>query len=150
MSTLAWDGRCLAADQQITIGGTPVAGTKIFRGTDFLIGGCGDIQEVLLFVEWYESGQLKTDKPMLTRDSFTGYVVDENKVLWRFDHLLVPYKITRPFWAAGSGADYAMGAMAAGQSARRAVEIAIDLDINSGMGVQWMFLNREDEDAVDI
>lgn len=40
-----------------------------------------------------------------------------------------------PFWAAGSGADYAMGAMAAGKDAKEAVEIACRFDINCGLGV---------------
>lgn len=41
-------------------------------------------------------------------------------------------RITGPFFAIGSGADVAMGAMAAGASADEAVAIAIQLDTFSG------------------
>jgi ATP-dependent protease HslVU (ClpYQ) peptidase subunit len=41
------------------------------------------------------------------------------------------WEIKRPFAAVGSGSELAMGALAAGASARRAVRVACEFDINS-------------------
>jgi hypothetical protein len=48
-----------------------------------------------------------------------------------------------PFFAAGSGQDFALGAMAAGADARRAVEIAIQFDTQSGGRVDIRRLPRK-------
>jgi hypothetical protein len=44
-------------------------------------------------------------------------------------------EVASPFYAIGSGAHYAMGAMAAGASPKRAVEIAAQFDGSTGFGV---------------
>jgi len=45
-------------------------------------------------------------------------------------------------WAIGSGADYALGAMAAGKDARAAVLIAASLDTSTGDGVTTLRHSR--------
>jgi ATP-dependent protease HslVU (ClpYQ) peptidase subunit len=132
VTVLAWDGKFLAADRQATFGGTPVPATKIFRHNDELIGGSGNIQECIAFVEWYTSG-CPTPKPVFS-EGFGAYVI-KNGQLWKYESLLVPFVMDMPFWAAGCGADYAMGAMAAGKSAAEAVEIACRFDTGCGLGV---------------
>jgi len=131
LTVLAWDGRYLAADKQATFGGTPVPATKIFRHNDVLIGCAGEIQECLAFLEWYKSEGLP--KPTL-KEGFSAYVVSDKK-LYKYESMLYPYLMDMPFWAAGCGADYAIGAMAAGKSAKEAVEIACKFDNQCGLGV---------------
>ncbi len=133
MTTLAYDGRMLAADRQLTLGGTPMPLTKIFRLGTELVGLCGSVQESLLFLEWYQNGKDPNTRPKLS-DDFSALAIIPGKIL-RYEHLLKPWLIDLPFWAAGSGADYALGAMAAGKSAAEAVEIACRFDTGSGLGV---------------
>jgi ATP-dependent protease HslVU (ClpYQ) peptidase subunit len=45
-------------------------------------------------------------------------------------------------WAIGSGADYAMGAMAVGADAKRAVEVTSDLYCRCGLGVDVLHHDR--------
>lgn len=139
MTTLAYDGKTLAADRQLTLGGTPMPLRKIFRHNDELIGLSGSVQESLLFLEWYRNGGVSAgDKPKLS-DDFSALVITDGKIM-RYEALLMPWQIDLPFWAAGSGADYALGAMAAGKSAVEAVEIAIRFDTSSGMGIDYVDL----------
>lgn len=133
MTTVAWDGRMMAADKQLTLGGTPMPITKIFRIGNEVIGCCGSVQEAMLFIEWYRGNQDPKEKPKL-EEGFSAMVIKDGRCL-RFEHLLMPYEIDMPCWACGSGADYALGAMCAGKDAREAVEIACRLDVNSGMGI---------------
>lgn len=38
-------------------------------------------------------------------------------------------------WAVGSGCDYALGAMKFGATAKEAIAIASELDVNTGLGI---------------
>ena len=122
MTTLAYDGRTLAGDRQLTLGGTPMPMTKIFQLGSELIGLCGSVQESLQFLKWYQDGKDPETKPKLD-EGFSALVITPGRILRYEDHLM-PWQVNLPFWAAGSGADYALGAMAAGKNASEAVEIA--------------------------
>ena len=58
-------------------------------------------------------------------------------VVMYFDSVY-PNKVVADFYAIGSGNELALGAMAAGADARRAVEIAIMLDTSSGGEIHTM------------
>ena len=131
MSVIVWDGKTLAADKQDTYGGTAVPVTKIFRVGNELVGAVGKTQECVAFIEWVRSGR-PDPKPSLS-ENFCGYIVN-NGHLWRYEDMLVGVMMDVPFWAGGCGADYAMGAMAMGAAAQRAVEVACQLDVQCGLG----------------
>lgn len=138
MTVVAYDGKTLAADRQATYGNTPFPVTKIFRVGNDLVAGSGDWSECLAFLEWYESvkfAKLGGSPPKPDFKEGFGILVIRNGELWRYERELVPFLINVPFWAIGSGADYALGAMACGKSAKEAVEIACQFDINCGLGV---------------
>lgn len=143
MTTVAWDGQMMAADRQLTLGGTALPLKKIFRYDNGLVGCCGSVQESMLFLEWYRNGRDPERKPKLD-EGFSAMVVSDG-LCKRFENLLMPYLIDMPFWAAGSGADYALGAMAAGKSAKEAVEIAIRFDTGSGLGIDVLHIGEESE-----
>lgn len=52
------------------------------------------------------------------------------------------HKMGKTKWAIGSGADYALGAMYAGKSAKEAVEIASQLDTGTGLGVDVVTFDK--------
>lgn len=137
MSTIAWDGRIgmLAADRQLTLGNSPLPVTKLFRLDSslgcMLVACCGEYEDAMLFIDWMADGKPGT---IALQDNFSALVVDKGRC-WRYGQQLQGYLIDAPFWAAGSGADYAVGAMAMGANAREAVEIASQYDVFTGCGV---------------
>lgn len=138
MTVLAWDGKTLAADRQLTLGGTPIPSTKIHREDDHLVGLLGEVQEGLAFLEWYRGGCDPKEKPTM-KQGFAAYVVI-GKQLWKYESMLIPYLIDMPFWGAGSGGEFAIGAMAAGKTATEAVEIACQFDNCCGLGIDTLSL----------
>lgn len=56
MTTIAWDGKTLAGDKQVTTGGTATKTTKVFKVKTkkgyVLVGYSGDLADGQAFVEW--------------------------------------------------------------------------------------------------
>ena len=149
MTTAAWDGKTMAADRQSTTGGmrhqSPQA--KIHQGTyhgmPALFAGAGTVVYSASMIEWLLLGMPDERKPEMPEspDSFTVFVATEAGVFLYVDSLR-PIPLGQIKWAIGSGGEYAFGAMDAGASAKRAVEIACDRDTNSGMGVDVLTLRK--------
>lgn len=127
-TTIAFDGKEMAADSQMTVGSwmmfTP---EKLTRIDGDVIGCAGNCEEIVKFKIWYRDRTRPFPK---MKGSFEA-------ICWTKDGLMryttsgVPIKFNPPY-ALGSGSDIAMGAMKAGVGARRAVEIATETDIYSG------------------
>jgi len=141
MTTVAWDGKLLAGDRLCCFGGTPVVTTKVFALNGVLIGTAGLKVDGILFREWVEKGRPADKKPVVG-DNFTGLLVEASGELIYYDGpKLVPVPMPAgQRWSLGSGCDFALGAMAAGASAIQAVEIACVLDVNTGLGVDYVSL----------
>ena len=133
MTTIAYRDGIMAADSQLTSGSIAVSGnvSKIhFKdGNVFAVSGLwGDTLKIL---KWFEAG-LKGDIPKITDDSQglllkadgTFYGLWENQTMVSLDQ--------NEFYAIGSGADIALGAMEMGASAVESVEVGIKRDIYSG------------------
>lgn len=92
----------------------------------------------MIFVDWYGK---KTKPPAVLSDAdFTCLVLDEDG-LWEFDSYCRAEQITEEFYAIGSGAKVALGAMHHGASAQEAVEIAKLVDPYTGGEVKTMELS---------
>lgn len=135
MTTIAWDGTTLAADKQITWGGTPIVTTKLHRarsteGHRVIFGCAGKSFEIQAFVDWLKGFR---NMPVLTEIDFL--CVDASGQVWCANQALQWLPVHSKQWAIGSGADYALGAMAAGVNAVQAIKIASRLDVDTGLGV---------------
>ena len=105
---------------------------KIHRIGDDLVGYVGRSCYEQVFLDWFKSGR---PSPMpVIEDDMTAIVILSGKIL-EFKKECLPLEVNMPFWAIGCGAEYAMGAMAAGKTADEAVKIACRFDINCGLGV---------------
>lgn len=62
--------------------------------------------------------------------------------LWVYESSVIPVPIKNPFFAIGTGAGYAMGAMHLGKNPREAVEIACLYDTSSHGPIDEMKLER--------
>lgn len=102
--------------------------TKVYRHEDELIGLAGNVRDALAWLRWYSEGK-KGAKPkgegfaamILRKDGLYGVSSDTFEML-----------IERGFYGIGSGGGIAVGAFMAGANPKRAVEIACQVDANSG------------------
>lgn len=147
MTVIAWDGRTLAADKRAVNAGHKSTTTKIRRtASGDLIGASGDQDVATALMAWYERGADESKFPANRNND--GYprayllVVQRSRVM-RFECEPHPLLVEDPFYAMGSGRDYALAAMHLGYSAAEAVEVACALDTGCGNGMDAL----EFEDA---
>lgn len=143
MTTVAWDGHTLAADKRSCFGTLIHTVTKIYRVRGCLVAGAGDFDRIQEAVAWFESGADPAKLPPFQRDNndFVGLVVIQpDKTILRYERGPYPFKIESPFYAMGSGRDFAMAAMHLGLKAKEAVQVAMALDSGSGNGIDTMTL----------
>lgn len=138
MTVIAFDGHVLAGDRKATFGGTPNASRKVHRvvkdGTVGLFGFSGSGSFCRAYLHYLRTDERWTEP----RGEYTWTVlcVGADGMVWqRTDNACGWEPVGRRQWAIGSGADYALGAMAAGKTAREAVLIAARLDNSCGLGV---------------
>lgn len=127
MTTIATDGESMFSDSQQTGSYIDrVVVVKVYKVKGSLWGFCGSIAQGLVFLKWLDGGDKPTDL-----DAFEALQVDDEGKVFNWQRRLQPVEVGTPA-AIGSGGEYAMGAMMAGASPRKAVEIACELDTRSG------------------
>lgn len=151
MTTIAYRAGVIAADSLISQDDCALGdSTKVVRlENGCLFGAAGDADTRNIEVRL---GALRSPKRMPLGSSLTRHKVDFHGILvWPTGeafHLMVSepegkrgwtgsvFAIDRPYHAIGSGAAYALGAMAAGKGAVEAVKIACQFDLKSRPPVQ--------------
>lgn len=139
MTTIATDGVTIAADSQVTGCGQIVGDVcKVRRAQNGdMFATTGPSDEGILFAQWLDGGG---DKPDLSEEFCAVILTKSGDVQWVGKKLvrvpcIVPY-------ANGSGGDIALGAMLAGASPIRAVEIAALRDTCTGGPVNHMSIQE--------
>ncbi|MGI9449467.1 MAG: hypothetical protein ACR2QH_02265 [Geminicoccaceae bacterium] len=113
-----------------------------------LIGCCGEIGAMIRVVDWLRDGGERKRCPDLPDDcEFEGIVVSREGEVLHYDRHLVPIRVANEFHAIGSGRKLALGAMMAGASAKRAVQIACQYDNGSREPVRTLKLRDLKADA---
>lgn len=140
MTTLAYRDGVLAADRKSTFCNVAIATTKVRRLADGTLVGCtGDSGLCRKLIEWLQDGADPDSYPDLDGKCHMLIVRPTGKV-YLYDSCSAPVELEEKFVAFGSGQDFAVTAMHLGYSAREAVEIACQLDVNSGKGVDALVL----------
>lgn len=137
MTTIAWDGKTLAADSQAQTT-FKTRSRKLYRLPDGAIfGAAGFVQEALAVLAWLNGGEKPGDL-----ENFEGLIINKagGDVLGM---RLMREPVLEPFYAIGSGAHYALAAMACGKSAVEAVRIAARFDPGTGGPVEFMRLGKK-------
>ena len=146
LTTVACNREEMAADSQVNVGNTVVGETtKVRRVRGDLVGTCGKTADGILFREWYEAGAVRGDGgagPKLDGDFVALILRPEGVFVSHDDYVLVP--VERGEYAIGSGMDFALAAMRAGETPEGAVCIACDLDSGSGPPVVSMSLQPKE------
>jgi hypothetical protein len=100
---------------------------KLYRKAGAIIGLAGDSGPGLVFLDWYGTGRAKPTSLIDGDADFTALVLTK-KGLFEYDKWCRGEKVIGRFYAIGSGAKAALGALHMGATARRAVEIACRVD----------------------
>lgn len=130
MTTIAYDGKSLAADSQCTTGGLKCRAVKIVKSpSGFLAAGTGDLNSILPWLRWVRRGLRPEEQPESLNSKSTIVIVDPRGRAHTFEGAAVRTPLLEKFWAFGSGAELALGAMAMGADARTAVKVACKFDV---------------------
>lgn len=137
MTTIAYRGGVLAADSRAYSGGAAPIGAKvkIHRLPDGTLFGVSsnNVGADTLLRRWVEGGCQPAESGDLKPDSFSVLLIrPDGAVFYANDNLDLSGPLSAPFFAIGSGKEAALGAMVMGADARRAVEVACELDMWSG------------------
>jgi ATP-dependent protease HslVU (ClpYQ) peptidase subunit len=132
VTTIAYRDGVLAADSLVTEGNRRVGMvTKVFAKNGVVAACAGCLAHMHAFRDWFLNGMSGDPPSLLNGDSesdaiiiYRGRVVTWSKLGWDM--------MRSDFYAIGSGAGPALGAMAAGATAEQAVVAAITLDVWSG------------------
>jgi len=136
MTTIAYDGKILAADTQATSSYIDQDHyQKFYEVNGEIVAGTGDIASIYAWLDWYTAGADPELFPKPLDDSLAILVIDRKTGKHRMHchHLAYPGTPWRKkAIAVGTGQDFAMGALLAGATAPEAVKIAMKLDPCSG------------------
>lgn len=139
MTTIAWDGRTLAGDRRGNAGGMAYELSKIRRTADGrLLGFSGDIGVGMLMLDWLDRGGARPPQQDTDRWA-TVLEITPDGACWCHGRDS-RWRIEQPFFAIGSGRDFALAAMALGRSAAEAVDLAARFDTGTGNGVDALAL----------
>lgn len=103
-----------------------------------IYAGAGDLDDLERFFQWRREG----GAPPNFEDGIDILeVCEEGIFIW--GKKFVRLKINQDVYAAGSGAQYAMGALAAGCTPKQAITIAARLDTGTGLPIEFARLKRK-------
>ena len=118
----------MSADSQATSGASASSTTKIFKGKDYIVGYAGTESAGRKFVSWLKDRE--TDKPSLS--DFEALVLHFDGRMEYWDDNMFPIEIKDPYYAIGSGADFASASMFHGHSTEEALKAARHHDVYTG------------------
>jgi hypothetical protein len=134
----------LVSDSKITMEkreqDTHYEGPKLVRKGEAIIGTAGSCDLGEAFVKWYGTKRKKPNGFGKGAD-FEALVLS-SRGLYHYDEYLSGGRVNNAFFAIGSGATCALGALHAGADAEQAVRIACKVDNLSGEPIQIMKLNE--------
>lgn len=151
MTTIAFDGHTLAADSLCCeYFGLKSTNVKIFERPDFLVGFSGDVGLAHAWLRSVDSKELSLDEVLRRgipdwrreEDNLHIMLIDRFGTIYTACSGVFVLARDRHYHAIGSGRDFALAAMRVGADAKRAVEIAIEFDNNSGGEVQALIVKK--------
>jgi len=145
MSVVVWDGKTLAADRKAVCNGHQFATSKSRQLVDgTVLAWTGTQPTGLLLAEWYEAGEDRSKWPasQQTEEWAQLIVVTPNgKEVFEYGNHPVRLTIESVPFAWGMDKKFALGALAMGADARKAVEITNRLCDSCGFGVDAYDVN---------
>jgi hypothetical protein len=106
---------------------------KLRVGKNSIFGACGDWDKCLKMFHALETGEIDSDIDVTVLEL-------RNDGIWIYESTIIPAKIKNDWWAIGTGANWCMGALAAGATLKEAMEIACKYDTSSRGPIDYMTL----------
>jgi hypothetical protein len=155
MTTIAFRDGIMAADSQVTVdseggGARKFRCEKLYRvkvrngrkTVPALVGLAGGSYDGLAFLDWLMGADPEPPTRLIEGEAdFTALVLNKFG-LFEYDKWCRPERVLEKFYAVGSGAKAALGAMHMGASATCAVAIACKIDPYSAPPIVSMSLKR--------
>jgi ATP-dependent protease HslVU (ClpYQ) peptidase subunit len=142
VTVIAWDGKTLAADKMACSAGYGYTVTKVHRLRDGGIAAfAGDGDGAMALLAWLNAAQNPAAYPEAQKDNDTSaLVIRPDGSVWSYGKTPYPQRIECERYGMGHGRDFALAAMHCGKSAREAVDLACQLDVYCGNGVDTLEL----------
>ena len=151
MTTILVDSEVgfMAADRMVTDNECGVAipcETKIYRVGGYLAAFSGMEGSAEYFMDWLKTGDWD-DPPepiydIHPEDEFGAILLGEDGI-WVADKFCRPTPINYRYYASGSGGQFAWAVLEAGCGVETAMEVAIKMDPNSGVGDEVVYFVDE-------
>lgn len=141
MTTIAYKDGWIAADSCCTIGNYTSNSKKLYIIPDVgVVGFAGAGNAMFKIADWWLEG-CQGDAPTVDNDkgeSCIGILVSRKGVFCLFDGIH-PMEIDDPWFAIGSGSDFAISALSLGKNPKEAVEHAMQFDVGTGGRVDAIY-----------
>jgi ATP-dependent protease HslVU (ClpYQ) peptidase subunit len=136
----------IAADSQLTVDDSLRYNCeKLFRVKDGIIGFVGTTSHGMELLRHLQKSDSRipppTDGNTYYREDFGALLLTAHGI-YIYDESLIADRVTGPFFALGTGALAALGAMERGANAIEAVKVACKYDTYCREPVRWMSLKR--------
>lgn len=137
MTCIAYKDGILAADTLMVNNERKSYTQKLFRHGNQCVAICGDFARGMEMLAWFKGGAIPAEYPA-KRDpnDFARLVVAQDDGICTFENGPFPFWHKELFTAYGTGADFAIGAMAMGASAVEAVKVAIEHCASCGGNIE--------------
>lgn len=139
MTTVIATEKGIYADTQCSYS-VPFNVSKVARIGKSIWAGAGDMDDLQKFFDWVNRGGKSKDIPSFDDGIDVLEVCVDGIFLW--GKKFVRLKVNNQVYAVGSGAQYAMGAIAAGATPKQAMEIAASLDTQTGSSIEFVKLDE--------
>ena len=148
MTTIAWDGRIMAADRQATRENGLISSVqKLWRPKPNIIAGfSGGLGECVALKAWFDHGADPKEYPKpenISDPAVMMFVIKGDPIVFCFEGSPFALSFRNVPFARGCGAAVALGAMSMGANAIRALEITSRLDAFTGEGIDWAGFDEE-------
>lgn len=148
MTTIAFDGRYLAADGRACLA-TTITGKRVqkiwefeavLRGekTRVVYAGAGRFETIMLIKEWLSTGHDPFDAfnpeaivPEVDSGDFEAFFITKDGRMFQVEGSLLPFEVESPM-TLGSGGLPALGAMSAGKNSVESIYLAMEVDAGTG------------------
>ncbi|SCW95543.1 hypothetical protein [Ancylobacter rudongensis] len=136
MSTIAYRAGVMAADTRAYSGSKVPIGNKVkiwrIEGGALIGVATAKPGQGEMFVQWVRDGADPHNAPTSAPDFEALLVRPNGEALFFYDSFLPSGPLIAPYFAIGSGSQYALGALAVGAGAEAAVAAAVELDQFTG------------------
>jgi ATP-dependent protease HslVU (ClpYQ) peptidase subunit len=132
MTTIVYKDGILAADTQLTTGDLKSRIRKIHKLPDGRVcAGAGNVSDWPMFFEWLQKAEGKKVKVPDLAKGFEMLVLEENGKAGYYNNKCLYFEVDDPLYTNGSGWAIARAGLICGLNAKKAVELAGQIDTNT-------------------